>query len=145
MDCPCDLHVQSNHVTESIITADPEGERRQRLENIINKYTQDWPVHHPQVADVECSGSEVILLTGSTGGLGSQILAQLVAVPSVTQIYAFNRPPQRSLYGRHLEAFTDRGNDISLLKSDKIVYVEGDTSEAGFKLNLKLFNEVCSQ
>jgi thioester reductase-like protein len=115
---------------------------------MIQKYTQDWPVHRPRSTAVpghESSSNEVILLTGSTGGLGSQILAQLVAMPSVSRVYAFNRPSQKSLYDRHLESFVDRGNDISLLQSDKIVYVEGDTSVVGFNIKSELYNEVCNR
>jgi len=120
---------------------DHESERRRRLQDVIEKYTQDWLVHRPQTTTKSSSG-EVILLTGSTGGLGSQILAQLVAMPSVTRIYAFNRPSQRSSYDRQLESFADRGNDVSLLQSKKIVYVEGDTSIVGFNLNPDLFNQI---
>ncbi|KAF8521638.1 hypothetical protein BU17DRAFT_87898 [Hysterangium stoloniferum] len=130
-----------SQAAELTTNIDPESERRRRLQDVIEKYTQDWPVHHPQIA-AKSSSDEVILLTGSTGGLGSQILSQLVAMPSVTRIYAFNRPSQRSSYDRQLESFVDRGNDVSLLQSNKIVYVEGDTSVVGFNLKSELFNQI---
>lgn len=119
-----------------------ESERIRRLQDYVWKFTQNWPTHRPAQSSVEVDG-EVILLTGSTGGLGSQLLAQLITMPSVTRIYAFNRPSSKPSRQRHVEAFTDRGNDLSLLDSEKIVYVEGDTSVQGFSIENGLLKEVC--
>ncbi|GJJ05918.1 putative secondary metabolism biosyntheticenzyme [Clathrus columnatus] len=116
--------------------------RTKRLENMIQRYTSNWPVHHPQKEYV--NDEEVILLTGSTGGLGSQLLAQLVEIPTVTKIYALNRPGGgKSSYERHVDVFKDRGNDVEILNSSKIVFLEGDTSVSGFSItDAKLFDEM---
>ncbi|GJJ05917.1 putative secondary metabolism biosyntheticenzyme [Clathrus columnatus] len=116
--------------------------RTKRLENMIQQYTSNWPEHHPQKEYV--NDEEVILLTGSTGGLGSQLLAQLVEIPTITKIYALNRPGGgKSSYERHVEAFEDRGNDVEILNSSKIVFLEGDTSVSGFAISdAKLFDEM---
>ncbi|GJJ12703.1 putative NRPS-like protein biosynthetic cluster [Clathrus columnatus] len=114
--------------------------RQRRLQDFIEKYTQNWPKHQP--GSVRGLYPEVVLLTGSTGGLGSQILAELITTPSVTLIYAFNRPSKISSRQRHIKAFTDRGNDLSLLDSKKIIYVEGDTSVQGFGINFELFKQL---
>lgn len=114
--------------------------RQQRLQDFIRKYTQDWPRHLPQ--SVQTPNSEVILLTGSTGGLGSQILAELITTDSVSRIYAFNRASKIPLRERHIEAFTKRGNDLALLDSKKIIFVDGDTSAKDLGIAPELFNEV---
>lgn len=119
-------------------SSDPGTERRERLESYVRRFTQNWPVHQPRLTVKD----EVVLLTGSTGGLGSQLLAQLVQIPSVSCIYAFNRKSSKSLYERHLEEFKDRGNDVNLLDSPKIVFIVGDTSEPGFGIDGELFREV---
>ncbi|GJJ06091.1 putative NRPS-like protein biosynthetic cluster [Clathrus columnatus] len=121
-------------------TSDPNVQREGQLDNLVHKYTQNWPVHKPQ----RIAKDEVVLLTGSTGGLGSQLLAQLVQLPSVTRIYAFNRKSSKSSYDRHMEVFKDRANDIDLLRSPKIVFVEGDTSIKGFEISAELFSEIQS-
>ncbi|KAF8514478.1 hypothetical protein JB92DRAFT_2789445 [Gautieria morchelliformis] len=118
-----------------------DEERSRRLLKLVAKYTHDWPKHQP-ADDATNPTDETILLTGSTGGLGSQILAQLVAMPSVSRIFAFNRPARKSSRERHSEAFLDRGNDVTLLDSEKIVYVEGDTSVKGFNIKPELFAEI---
>ncbi|KIJ49855.1 hypothetical protein M422DRAFT_246221 [Sphaerobolus stellatus SS14] len=121
---------------ESRAQVDPAAERLQHIQDIVRKYTQNWPVHKPAEPPVEPEG-EVVLLTGSTGGLGSQILVQLVTLPSITRIYAFNRPSKKSSLERHIEAFTDRGNQLSLLESEKIVYIEA--WRVDFNLSLASF------
>ncbi|KAF8585449.1 hypothetical protein K439DRAFT_1561338 [Ramaria rubella] len=97
--------------TTALSDVNPEVERRERLRDYVARYTQNWPVHSPSESDPT---TERILLTGSTGGLGSQLLAQLVAMPSMSRIYAFNRPGQKTSHKRQLNAFLDRGNDIAL-------------------------------
>ncbi|GJJ11568.1 putative NRPS-like protein biosynthetic cluster [Clathrus columnatus] len=114
--------------------------RQKRLQDFIRKYTQNWPKHKP--GSVQGPYPEVILLTGSTGSLGSQIFAELINTHSVRRIYAFNRPSSKTLRQRHIEAFADRGNDLSLLDSDKIVYVEGDTSAQNLGIDPELFEQV---
>ncbi|KIJ40867.1 hypothetical protein M422DRAFT_780553 [Sphaerobolus stellatus SS14] len=121
--------------------ADLEAERTERLQRYIHTYTQEWPRHRP-APNQNDSTKEVILLTGSTGGVGSHILGELVKLPSVTRIYAFNRPTKKSSRQRHLEAFSDRGNDISLLDDEKIIYIEGDTSVQGFNIDPSVYKEI---
>lgn len=137
-------------------------DRQQRINDLIKKYTQrqPWPVHTPRningtdvirnnsEAGEVGSGNEVVFLTGSTGGLGSQLLARLLVSRSVSRVYAFNRPStsangKTSSYQRHFDVFRDRGNDVELLKSRKLVFVEGDTSVDGFGIAPELFVEVC--
>ena len=120
---------------------DTEEARKQRLLRLVTKYTQAWPEHRSTKVDIN-PAEEVILLTGSTGGLGSQLLAQLVTMSTVSRIYTFNRPAQKSSRDRHSEAFLDRGNEVALLESQKIIYVEGDTAVEGFNIKPELFSEV---
>ncbi|KAF8572826.1 NAD(P)-binding protein, partial [Ramaria rubella] len=125
--------------TTAISDINPEAERRERLQDFVARYTQNWPVHRPSENDPT---TETIILTGSTGGLGSHILAQLITMPSVSRVYAFNRPGRKTSHERHLEAFLDRGIDVTLLKSEKIVYVDGDSAVEGFNIKAELFEEI---
>lgn len=71
----------------------------------------------------------VVLLTGSTGGLGSFLLSELLKNPAVRRVFAFNRPSSsKSIGERQKAAFKDRKLQVDLLDSDKIVYVEADAS-----------------
>ncbi len=118
--------------------------RGRELQALVDKYTEGFPsrfqvngfAHTPVYGNV-------YLLTGTTGGLGSNMLAHLRREPAVKRIYAFNRPSNSSSSEeRQLTAFKQRGLDTSLLSSEKIVYVEGDLSVSGFALDDKLYEEV---
>lgn len=90
-------------------------------------------------------GSHVVVLTGSTGGLGSYLLASLLQRADVSVVYAFNRPSKTaasSIQRRQESGFEDRGLDVTLLQSEKLVYVETDTSHDGLGLDKQLYEKV---
>ncbi|KAG8908187.1 hypothetical protein FRB99_008730 [Tulasnella sp. 403] len=112
----------------------------EELTNMVSKYTSDIRPTSSQKDPL----SDVIFLTGSTGALGTNILAQLLALPEVKRVYAFNRPDRGgvSLKDKHAASFRDRGVEESLLDSEKLVFVEGDASKADLGLSAELFAEV---
>lgn len=85
----------------------------------------------------------VVLLTGSTGGLGSFLLLELLKSHAVQRVYAFNRPSSsKSIAGRQELAFKERGLQIELLDSNKLVYVEADASLEKCGLSSAQYEEV---
>jgi len=87
----------------------------------------------------------VVVLTGSTGSLGSYLLASLLQREDVSVIYAFNRPSKGStlpIQRRQSSRFEDRGLDVTLLQSEKLVYVENDTSHDYLGLDVELYQKV---
>ncbi|KIJ61725.1 hypothetical protein HYDPIDRAFT_158984 [Hydnomerulius pinastri MD-312] len=89
--------------------------------------------------------SHVVLLTGSTGGLGSYLLASLLNHKSVSVVYAFNRPSKSTTSEqRQRSAFEDRGLDTALLESEKLVFVEGDTAQQNLGLDNGLYAQIRS-
>jgi hypothetical protein len=118
--------------------------RGRELQALVNKYTEGFPARlaHNGSAYSVLDGN-VYMLTGTTGGLGSNMLARLLEAPAVTRVYAFNRPTKSSTsQARHLSAFRQRGLNTSLLSSEKLVYVEGDLSASCFALGERLYGEV---
>lgn len=80
--------------------------------------------------------SHVVLLTGSTGGLGSYLLASLLSHEDVVAVYAFNRPSSKSMIQhRQRAAFEDRGLDTAHLDSAKLIYIEGDMTRPNLSLD----------
>ncbi|KAI9459305.1 acetyl-CoA synthetase-like protein [Russula earlei] len=118
--------------------------RGRQLQAVVDRYTENFP------ARLALNGSahplpswNIYLLTGTTGGLGSNMLAQLLKTPDVMRVYAFNRRSKSATsHARQLSAFTQRGLDTRLLSSKKLVYVEGDLSARNFDLDDKLYGEV---
>jgi len=88
----------------------------------------------------------VILVTGTTGSLGSQLLVDLLCDESVEKAYTFNRPALgpngQSIFARHKERFVDRGLDVNLLVSEKLVLIEGKAAAPNLGLSEALYAEV---
>ena len=111
------------------------------ITDMIAKYSADMPT-------IVASGdpkphSAVVLLSGSTGGLGSQMLASCLEDEKVRKVFALNRPAARaSALARHEATFKDRGLDLVLLSSIKLVFVEGDAGKDWLGLDHDLYEEV---
>ncbi|EPS92706.1 hypothetical protein FOMPIDRAFT_1170901 [Fomitopsis schrenkii] len=84
----------------------------------------------------------VVLVTGTTGGLGSYFLAQLLVDDRVSRVYAFNRPSESSIAERQTAGFKARELDVSLLSSSKLVYVEGDAAAGQLGLVKEMYERL---
>ncbi|CAA7263092.1 unnamed protein product [Cyclocybe aegerita] len=118
---------------------DPIHERTNLIDSMISKY-QLKPA-----ANNSPDAASVVLLTGSTGNLGAQILAGLLKDPRVKQIYALNRPsptPGKLILERHKEKFEDKGLDNSLLVDGKLVLIEGELAKDRLGLSDEHYEEL---
>jgi hypothetical protein len=119
-------------------------QHKQAINAMIEKYSVglDGPVDGvlPSSQLVEPA---VVLLTGSTGGLGSFLLSELLTSPVVQHVFAFNRPSStKSIEERQKAAFRDRGLQVDLLESNKLVYIEADASLEKCGLSPAQYEEV---
>ncbi|KAJ3824337.1 acetyl-CoA synthetase-like protein [Lentinula raphanica] len=113
------------------------------IEEMISKYSigLDEPLQQPALPfDPE---KQIVLLTGSTGNLGAQLLASLLAKNTVARVYTLNRPSNKaSMYDRHRARFEDKALDVSLLSSPKLVFLAGETSHDDLGLPQDVLNEL---
>ncbi|KAJ6480154.1 putative aminoadipate reductase [Mycena sanguinolenta] len=115
----------------------------QLIKSLVNKYTSGLSATAPVpcVADLQS-----VLLTGSTGSLGSQILSSLLQDDRVVKVYALNRPSTSggglSCMERHTVTFRDRGLDINLLNSPKLHFVQGQTEKPNLGLSEISYDEI---
>ncbi|KAH0828784.1 acetyl-CoA synthetase-like protein [Lanmaoa asiatica] len=125
-------------------------QRKAAIEAMIHKYSMDL-LGNPDgiIADngvidhkMQSAGT-VVLLTGTTGGLGSFLLAQLLENPVVEKVYALNRPSASvSIAERQRSAFVDKALPFNLLSSGKLVYIEADVSQDSCGLTSSIYNEL---
>ena len=110
-----------------------------QIETMIAQYSNSWPM-----VKGSAEPGTVVLLTGSTGNIGSHILEALLRDPRILRIYTYNRPSPRrvSLLDRHRERFEDKGFDKVLLTSERLVFLEGDASQNNLGVSSLVFNEV---
>jgi hypothetical protein len=112
------------------------------IEDMIAVYSKglDTPVSSKS----DPAPQTVVLLTGSTGNLGAQLLASLLMNESVATVYALNRPSsQMSIQKRHRERFQDKELDVNLLSSDRLVLLKGEFFQPKLGLLDDVYNMVC--
>lgn len=82
----------------------------------------------------------VVLLTGSTGNLGSHILASLLLCPWVSKVFTLDRgtSPREKLKA----SFKDRGLVLDLLQSEKLVTLTGDLTKSNLRLDIQVLQQV---
>ncbi|PBK91716.1 hypothetical protein ARMGADRAFT_1166511 [Armillaria gallica] len=82
------------------------------------------------------SDSTAVLLTGATGAIGSHILSQLIASPSVTLIYVMTRASDTmSAIARQKLAFEREGISSTAYDETKVVFLPCNFTEANFGLS----------
>lgn len=116
-----------------------------KIDDMIKKYSSGLPVNIAQKKTRRSIiGPVIVLLTGSTGGLGSHMLASMVTNPQFKKIYAFNRPSLKmaSIYDRHNTMFKKHGLDARLIDDQKIVYLCGDATKANLGISAHMYGEV---
>lgn len=137
-------------------SVDKDAERAasiERMRALLDKYSAGLERHFPEkAANDQANGqfnaapaSETVVVTGTTGRLGSHLLAQLLQRPDVRRVYALNRESSGSvdaLEKRSREAFKLWRLDESLLACGKVSFHVVDLARPHFGLGEALHNKV---
>ena len=132
------LVVKTAHPEESDKHA--ETTRIGALEATVTKFTTEFQARPASLLPRPDDG-DVIFVTGTTGGFGCNILAQLSHDPSVKKIYAFNRPSD-DIIPRQLYAMQKQGLLEECTRASKFEMVEGDLSRPSFGLDPVVYEKV---
>ncbi|THH03938.1 hypothetical protein EW145_g5884 [Phellinidium pouzarii] len=125
-------------------------DKRRELRALVSKYTDTFPEFKAAtVAGGHLSseiGEDIVLLTGGTGSLGSNILAKLIEREGVSRVYAMSRPSSDGVSAkeRHLRAFEREGLDADLLNNSKVKFLVGDPSQTDFAVEPDIYKEMQS-
>ncbi|KAJ4474509.1 acetyl-CoA synthetase-like protein [Lentinula aciculospora] len=141
------------HPEGSVATADVDDHIR-LIEAMIERHSNGLELGTSIISDsafvnnvgVKHSSSSprvVVLLTGSTGNLGAQILSRLLRDCSVDLVYALNRPSTLgTMMDRHKRRFADKGLDCSALGTDKLILLEGGNGLPNLGLTDNVYDEL---
>ena len=120
--------------------AAPTTTTAEYLVELAERYSSNLPVRRAQLRPRE-SAKDVILITGTTGGFGCDVLEHLLRDENVAKVYAFNRPGSRATE-RQLARFRERALDETFLSTPKFRMVEAALEASGFGIEPRLLDEV---
>ncbi|PCH33942.1 acetyl-CoA synthetase-like protein [Wolfiporia cocos MD-104 SS10] len=110
------------------------------IEALIKKYTAQLP--SAPAAPIQWSGEQgsVVLITGTTGALGSLILAKLLVNSRVQHVFALNRGS--ALFDRQRTAFETARLPLELLTESKLTLLSGNLEKADFGLDSATLDKI---
>ncbi|KAF5346966.1 hypothetical protein D9758_010089 [Tetrapyrgos nigripes] len=112
---------------------------------MIDRFSQNFP-SVSGVGLAKEKGMKVVLVTGTTGALGSHLLSQLIDDDSIFCIYACNRRGDTGILERQLKAFEERGIGKQKLKSKilegKVVLLEANLAMNKLDVDKKVYEEI---
>lgn len=109
---------------------------------LVAKYTQNLPAHAGSLERHTEAGC--ILLTGTTGVLGTALLVEFAASAEVEKIYAVNRRGSTPAKERQRTALQAQNADLNVLDCSKIVWIETNLEDANLGLRPEVYQEVSS-
>ncbi|KAK6823946.1 hypothetical protein RU639_006592 [Aspergillus parasiticus] len=122
--------------------AEDRGEDVQAtLKHITNKYTNLLPKVEHQIIYVPAPSN--IILTGSTGSLGSYLLDVLLLEPSIKKLYCLNR--SSDAFERQIFSFHDRQVNVKLLLSPKAEFLTTNLGGKTLGLSQSKYNELLNK
>ncbi len=121
--------------------------RADEIEKMIKKYSSAERLP-PALSTVADTTEVVVLITGTTGNLGAQLVDVFLRDGRVKKVYTLNRPSggekKKDIKARHAERFVDKGLDVVLLLDERLVLLEGDASGDHLGLSGEVYEEVCA-
>ena len=121
--------------------ATPDGvSTTDHLIRLSRLYSSDLPARPAQLVPRH-RGRDVVLVTGTTGGFGCDMLEHLLQDEDVHVVYAFNRKGV-PLMERHVARFRERDLDEDLLLSPKLKLIESELDVPSFGVDPLLLDEV---
>lgn len=118
------------------------GPSTEDITAMIQKYNPNLP-EFPSHVHASSESNVVVLMTGSTGNIGSHILASALSNRRISRIYTLHRKnatltPHECL----LDAFRKRGLPVGLLDDSRLVCTVGDVVHPTLGLESTQYSEV---
>ncbi|KAM5532280.1 hypothetical protein V8D89_014038 [Ganoderma adspersum] len=110
------------------------------LIRIAEQYSSDLPARPAHLRPRQ-NDKDVVLITGTTGGFGCDVLEHLLRDERVEKVYAFNRPGSQAME-RQFTRFRERALDESLLFTPKFRMIEAALDTPGFGIESQLLSEI---
>lgn len=119
---------------------DSAGDREKRMLEMLKKYLDDLPASTTKKARAHQQGLTVIL-TGSTGSLGSYLLDALAKYPDVTKIYCLNR----KVASEQLQTKANTARGLISTWGERIKFLKADLSKPELGLSTEVYGSLLEE
>ncbi|CAL1709603.1 unnamed protein product [Somion occarium] len=119
----------------------PNAHAPPSIQDLIAKYSSNFPTSKTS-ANMAASPEVVVVLTGSTGGIGAHLLAVLLEEPKITKVYTLNRG--NHVVHRQKVSFEDKQLPVDLLDTPKLTQLAADLSREDLGLEPDMLDEIKS-
>lgn len=113
--------------------------RIEKMSLMLQKHSAGMIAQAKQLSTKSAKRPQTVLLTGSTGALGSYILERLAVCESITRIYCLNRSPDSK--ERQDRAMASRGLMLQS-HSNRVVFLTSDISKNNLGLEHDVYSEI---
>ena len=108
-------------------------DREQRMKNVFDHYIRDLPISGRKPIATQLDARKVVILTGSTGSIGSYVLDSLLSNTAITHIYCFTRshPIQAST---HQQQINEAKGLTTSFPTSRVTFLTVDLTKTYFGL-----------
>ncbi|TLD10846.1 hypothetical protein PgNI_05171 [Pyricularia grisea] len=121
----------------SLEEVDPDIEAANTMASLLAKYTKDLPERPATDKPPARTSQQTVILTGSTGRLGSFLLDSLVQDPAVERVICLNRAEDGRTRQLRLNAARGMQNNL-----DKVEFLQADLSQPGLGLPVEMYTRL---
>lgn len=123
----------------------PSDETPETISTMVERYNSNWLRSKTiELMEPRYEEKEHVILTGTTGGLGSYLLAQLLRSDRVGKVWALNRKSSEGSEARQRASFKDKLLDVRLLESKKLLLLDVELQEEKLGLSDRFYDEIRS-
>jgi thioester reductase-like protein len=124
----------------SKITFEDRNAREVRLRALLDKYSSTFAPDLSSVNKQPVNNGELfVVLTGSTGSLGSYLLDRILAHPRVAKIYCLNRSSNSKERQIQTASFPKLDTNLS---TDRVEFLHGQCGKPSFELDVEKYKEL---
>lgn len=119
---------------------DEEESRAEKIESLVRKYTADLPAQEPILDVPNPPDTHTVILTGSTGSLGSYLLNELLNDPATAKVYCLNRSADAA--ARQKKSFLEKGLPWDADREVKVEFLQASFGAEKFGLEDSKYDEM---